>query len=71
MLKGYIIANKDYQIFVNVKTFFGEDNRLYNLLSLVSRKKLSKNGRNMKVGSLIDFEFFKARLDTNLSRLKN
>ncbi len=70
ILKGYIIAIKDYRLFDNVITFFGEDNRVYNLLSLGSRKILSKNGRNMKVGALIDFEFFKARFDTNLSRLK-
>ena len=70
ILKGYIIAIKDYQLFDNVITFFGEDNRVYNLLSLGSRKILSKNGRNMKVGALIDFAFFNARLDTNLSRLE-
>ncbi|MGL5591482.1 MAG: DNA repair protein RecO [Mycoplasmoidaceae bacterium] len=70
ILKGYIIAIKDYQLFDNIITFFGNDNRVYNLLSLGSRKILSKNGRNMKIGALIEFEFFQARLIGNLSKLK-
>ncbi|MGL5246228.1 MAG: DNA repair protein RecO [Mycoplasmoidaceae bacterium] len=70
ILKGYIIEIKDYQLFDNIITFFGSDDRVYNLLSLGSRKILSKNGRNMKVGALIEFEFFQARLADSLSRLK-
>ncbi|MGL4616741.1 MAG: DNA repair protein RecO [Mycoplasmoidaceae bacterium] len=70
ILKGYIIAISDYQLFDNIITFFGNDNRVYNLLSLGSRKILSKNGRNMKFGALIEFEFFQARLIGSLSKLK-
>ncbi|MGL5640222.1 MAG: DNA repair protein RecO [Mycoplasmoidaceae bacterium] len=70
ILEGYIIEIKDYQLFDNIITFFGNDNKIYNLLSLGSRKILSKNGRNMKVGALIEFEFFQARLIGNLSKLK-
>lgn len=70
ILKGYIISIKDYQLFDNIISFFGEDNKIYNLLSLGSRKILSKNGRNIKIGALIEFEFFKSRLANSLSKLK-
>ncbi len=70
ILRGYLINVKDYQMFDNILTFFSNDNKVYNLLSLGSRKILSKNGRNMKFGAEIEFEFFKARNDFSLSRLK-
>ncbi|MGL4647612.1 MAG: DNA repair protein RecO [Mycoplasmoidaceae bacterium] len=70
ILKGFIIDIKDYQIYDNILTIFAADQKIYNLLSLGSRKTLSKNGRNMKIGSEIEFEFFEARIPLKLSRLK-
>ena len=59
ILKVYIIAIEEYQLLYNVITFFGEDNRVYNLLSLGSRKILSKNGRNMKGAPWLILNFSK------------
>ncbi|ADC31370.1 DNA repair protein RecO [Mycoplasmoides gallisepticum] len=68
--KGYIIDYFDHNENDQIIKILFDDNTLTSLISVGSKKILSKNGRYITLGSLHDFEFFQARSIERLSKLK-
>ena len=70
ILKGYLIAKTNYQDNDEIITFIDERGTKFSCLSLGSRKIESKNGRNLFLGNLCEFEIFMARSEEKVSKLK-
>ncbi len=70
IIKGYLINKINYHLNDEIITFIGVDGIKYTCISLGSKKINSKNARNLFIGSLIEFEFFKARRSDKISKLK-
>ncbi len=68
--KGYLIDKQDYQDFDEIITFINEYGIKFTAFSAGSRKINSKNGRNLNIGNLLEFQFFHASAPDKLSRLK-
>ncbi|MDR3249580.1 MAG: DNA repair protein RecO [Mycoplasmataceae bacterium] len=67
---GYLVNKIPYKVFDEVITFIDKTGKKYSCLSLGSKKIASKNGRNLFLGSLIEFQIFESRNENKLSRLK-
>jgi len=70
IIKGYILHKQDYKVYDEIITFLGSNGIKYTCISLGSKKINSKNARNLFIGSLNEFEFFKSRNENSISRLK-
>lgn len=68
--KGYLISIKDYQENDHIINFIFSDGNIHGMLSKGSRKLLSKNGRHLLMGSLLETEYFGSRRIEKLSLLK-
>ncbi|WP_027121898.1 DNA repair protein RecO [[Mycoplasma] imitans] len=68
--KGYIIDYFDHGENDQIIKVLFDENKILNLISVGSKKLLSKNGRYITLGSLHDFEFFQSRSLERLSKLK-
>ena len=70
ILKGYLISKTNYQDNDEIITFVDESGLKYPCLSLGSRKIESKNGRNLFLGNLCEFEIVMSRSEEKVSKLK-
>lgn len=68
--KAYVIKVMDYQTFDQIITFFNEFGYKFNLISIGSRRIASKNGRHLIVGNLNEVEYFPARIENKIGRMK-
>ncbi len=68
--KGYLISRYDFSSFDEIIQFILEDGSKISLFAAGTRKILSKNARNLREGCLIEIEYFEARSENKLSRLK-
>jgi len=70
IIKGHILHKIKIQVYDEIITFLGSNGIKYTCISLGSKKINSKNARNLFIGSLNEFEFFKSRNENSISRLK-
>lgn len=70
ILKGYLTNIHDYGNFDQIINFLAEDGNYYTMMALGTKKIMSKNARNLIVGSYNEFEFFKAREVQRVGKLK-
>ncbi len=68
--KCFLIDEHDYETFDSIIKVLTNKNEVVSILALGTKKILSKNGRNLKYGSLLEVEYFKARSQDSLSKLK-
>lgn len=67
--EGYVINKVNYGDYDEIITFVTKS-KIIVCLSKGSRKILSKNGRNLFIGNLCEFEIFESRSNEKMSRLK-
>jgi DNA repair protein RecO (recombination protein O) len=70
LLKGYLISKINYGIFDEIITILTTEGTKCVCLSKGSRKIMSKNGRNLFLGSFVEAVIFRARHENKVSRLK-
>jgi DNA repair protein RecO (recombination protein O) len=70
MINGYLINKIPYKDFDEIITFIDKKGIRYTCISFGSKKIKSKNGRNLFIGSYIEFELFLARTENKISKLK-
>jgi DNA repair protein RecO (recombination protein O) len=70
ILNGYLISKNDFQVFDEIITFITPNNEKISCISLGSKKIESKNGRNLFLGNLNEFQIFRSRSSDKLSKLK-
>ncbi len=68
--RGYLIDIKEYATFDHIITFINEYGNKFTCISLGSRKIASKNRNSIQLGNLNEFEFFLARDENKISKLK-
>lgn len=68
--KGYLIKADEYNVFDNIVTFINEHGHKFVLIALGTRKIVSKNANALRIGNLNEFEFFHARNENKISKLK-
>lgn len=66
----YIIKLTDYMLFDQVVSFLTENGQRHHVLALGVKKIMSKNGRNLQVGNYNQIEFFQAREQGKVGKLK-
>lgn len=68
--KGYLLSIKDHQESDHIVNFLFMSGIIRGALSRGSRKTLSKNGRHLLMGTLLEIEYFESRSIEKLSLLK-
>lgn len=68
--KGYLLNQSDYEIFDEIITFINEHGNIFSCIALGVKKIKSKNARHLKMGSLLEFNFFMSRSLEKIGKLK-
>lgn len=70
IVEGYLVHKQNFGIFDEIITFISKSGRKYTCLSKGSKKIISKNARNLFLGSYCEFIIFEARFKEKVSKLK-
>ncbi|AJQ45466.1 DNA recombination protein RecO [Ureaplasma diversum] len=68
--KGYLVARSDYDVFDEILTFINEHGNRFVMFAYGTRRISSKNARSLFFGNYLEFEFFHARAENKMSKLK-
>ena len=68
--RGYLVARQDYDIFDEILTFINEYGNRFIMFAPGTKRITSKNARALFFGNFLEIQFFYARNDTKLSKLK-
>lgn len=68
--KGYLLNQTDFEIFDEIITFINEHGNIFSCIALGVKKIKSKNARNLKMGVLLEFDFFMSRSINKVGKLK-
>lgn len=68
--KGYLLNQSDFEIFDEIITFINEHGNIFSCIALGVKKIKSKNARHLKMGSLLEFNFFMSRSFEKIGKLK-
>lgn len=68
--KGYLVARQDYDLFDEILTFINEHGNKFVMFAYGTRRISSKNARNLFFGNYLEFQFFHARSENKMSKLK-
>jgi DNA repair protein RecO (recombination protein O) len=68
---GYLISNSEYKSFDEIITVLTNKGKRVAMIAMGVKKITSKNGRNLRFGSLTEFTYFQSRSEDKVSKLKS